>query len=557
MKSIPQVLAVPWGLCAQTPLVGLEVRRPLQDGAEVEIDGRHGAVLALPAASEVRFVGRRWREQPEGTAFPWIGDDFRLSALPTAALVSEQTIRLEIRANGQTLSTQLQLNHPLLRPRDNGPRQTIEDEGALTMQAFILQVLARIREAQNQLDAEASDGVETGWDRLRILWLKRRAQAQEAPRELIVDHAERLPTRVEDTAARPRRVLKRTRELMAIDRIQELDNACIDWLIRQPGRSVAEKAGPRQRLRGIAREENLDTLENRVLKDFLRLSVEEGRIYVRANQRFGNTDRVRLVNRYLVLCRGHYRELSDLGIRNPVPPITPNYVLQQDARYRVIWRAYLELLRNQQREDDLWRWQRRLWADFARLAVVVALDHLLSRQRVALSPLHIHNEQVNGRWSDTYPLLAMFVLKLSQRCLIVEILDTTLDIARHALAPWLSMLGCTAVVQLTDYDSGRRASLCVWGVHGVAADPLPLTELVQSADEALRNAITHENLRTGQTMNIRGLVIRSTPAQAREFATQPAYLAYGITLDVDPDNIREALEECALILEESIGRLFP
>ena len=556
MKSIPQVLAVPWGLCAQTPLVDLQVRRALQDGAEVEMDGRHGAALALPAASEVRFVGRRWREQPEGTAFPWIGGDFRLSALPTAALVSEQNIRLEIRANGQTLCAQLQLNHPLLRPRDRRPGQADADADA-TMQTFILQVLARIREAQSALDTEASDGAETGWDRLQVLWLEHRAQVQEAPLELIVDHAARLLTRVEDTAAHPRRVLKRTRELMAIDRIQELDNACIDWLIRQPGGSVAEKAGPRQRLRGIAREENLDTLENRVLKDFLRLSVEEGRIYLRANQRFGNTERIRLVNRYLTLCRGHYRELSDLGIRNPVPPVTPNYVLQQDARYRVIWRAYLELLRNQQREDDLWRWQRRLWADFARLAVVVALDHLPSRQRVAFSPLHIRNEQANGRWSDTYPLLAVFVLKLSQRCLIAEVLDTTLDIAHHTLAPWLSMLGCTAVVQLTDYDSGQRASLCVWGVHGVAVEPLPLTDLVQSADEALRNAITHENLHTGQTMNVRGLVIRSTPAQAHEFATQPAHLVYGITLDVDPDPIREALEECALILEESIDRLFP
>ena len=87
------------------------------------------------------------------------------------------------------------------------------------MQTFILQVLARIREAQSALDAEASDGAETGWDRLQVLWLEHRAQVQEAPLELIVDHAARLLTRVEDTAAHPRRVLKRTRELMAIDRI--------------------------------------------------------------------------------------------------------------------------------------------------------------------------------------------------------------------------------------------------------------------------------------------------------------------------------------------------
>ncbi|TVR56869.1 MAG: hypothetical protein EA420_19790 [Candidatus Competibacteraceae bacterium] len=91
------------------------------------------------------------------------------------------------------------------------------------------------------------------------------------------------------------------------------------------------------------------------------------------------------------------------------------------------------------------------------------------------------------------------------------------------------MLGCTAVVQLTDYETGLRGSLCIWGIHGTAAQPLPLTELVQSADEALRNALAQENFRTGQTVKARGLVIRSSLAQQCEFATQPVHLAYGVT----------------------------
>ncbi len=555
MISIPLVLAVPWGLCAQTPLTGLEIRRNLNHNETIDIDGRHGAMLAVPADSEVRFTGRRWREQPEGVAFPWFGGDFRLSALPTAALSSEQQIKIEIHADRQTINANLQLHSHLLRPRTGTQDQEAGD--ADTMYTFVLQVLARIREAQIELGAEAEDDPDTGWDRLRMMWLTQDVQTKKAPRDLIVDHAERLPARVQEIANHPRRVLKRTRELMPMDRIQELDNACIGWLIRQPGVSVAEKAGPRQRLRGIAREENLDTLENRVLKDLLRLSVDAGRVYVRANKHYGNSERVRLVNRYLALCHRHHRELCDIGISNPVHPVTPNYVLQQDSRYRVIWHAYREILSNKQREDDLWRWQRRLWADFARLAVVVAIDRLSSRQRVSLSPLHIRSNQANGRWSDTYPLLAMFVLKLGQRRLIAEVVDTTIN-AGHlvALAPWLSMLGCTAVVQLTDYENGRRGSLCIWAIHGTAAKPIPLAELVQSADEALRTALSQEKLRTSQPSKARGLVIRSTPDQAREFATQPADLAYGLTLDVNPNNIREALEECALILEDSMDRLF-
>ena len=69
MISIP-VLAVPWGLCAQTPLAGLEIRRNMSHNETIDIDGRHGAMLAVPADCEVRFTGRRWREQREGVAFP-------------------------------------------------------------------------------------------------------------------------------------------------------------------------------------------------------------------------------------------------------------------------------------------------------------------------------------------------------------------------------------------------------------------------------------------------------------------------------------------------------
>jgi hypothetical protein len=551
---IPLVLAMPWGLCAQTPLAGLEVRRPLPDHYEtVDIDGRHGAMLALPAEADLRFVGRRWREQQEGGIFPWIGGNFRLSALPTAALTVEQHIGLEVDHNGRKRNARLKLNGHLLRPRGSTASQ--EPDAADAMHEFVLQVLGRIREAQTELDAEGWPDFGTGWDRLRARWLHRAAHTEDAPRDLIVEHAEQLPNRVNETAERPRRVLKRTRQLMAIDRIQELDNACMEWLIRQPGLTVAEKAGPRQRLKGIAREENHDTLENRVLKDFLRLSIEEAQAYLRANKRHGQSERVRLVGRYHALCHRHHRELCAVGIGNPTHPVTPNYVLQQDARYRVIWRAYREILSAEQRKDDLWRWQRRLWADFARLAIVVAIDHLSARQRITLSPLHIRREQANGRWSDTGLRLALFVLRLAQRRLILEIFDTTLPDPHPALAPWLYALGCTAVIQLTDCDSGHTGSLCIWAVHGVAAQPVPLADLVSSADEALRVALGQEQLRTGQRIKGRGLVIRSTPDRHGEYATQPANLAYGVALDVDPEKIREALEECALILEDSMERL--
>ena len=580
---IPFILTVPWGLYATTPVAGFNVNHPLRNGDTITVDGRYGAILALPKMAELRFTGRNWRPQPEGGEFPWFDGPFRLCALPIAAQEREQEVGLEIHANGQVLSVTLKMDNHLLRPC--GTHNSTQDASpADMMHGFILQVLARIREAESEHDpAECWDASMTGWDRLQAAWVTKKVRGEEAPLDLIVEHAERLPRRIDETASYPRRVLKRTRELMAIDRIQELDNACIEWLIRQPGRSVAEKAGPRQRLFGVTREENLDTLENRVLKDLLRLSADEARAYSQANKRYGNSERVKLVNRYHSLCRRHYRDLDDAGILRPTHPINPNYVLQHDSRYRIIWNAYREILSSEQRKDDLWRWQRRLWADFTRLAVVVAIDQLPSKKRVAMSPLHINSGQINGRWSDTYPLLAVFVLTFRNRLLVVEVLDITdvppddpnKDKDRCSRPDsWAYGLGCVAFVRLTDCDNGYSGSLCVWGVHGTATEPLPLIDLVHSADEALQDVLSQERRRTGQRVNVRGLVIRSTPDFANISADQmippircyksesikvdaeQGNLVYGITLDVDPDRINETFTWFDAILKDNIDRLF-
>lgn len=580
---IPFILTVPWGLYATTPIAGFNAKHALHNGDTIIVDGRHGAMLALPKMAELRFTGRNWRPQREGGAFSWRDGPFRLCALPTAAQEQEQEVGLEIHQNSQVLSVTLKMDNHLLRPC--GTHNSTQDAGpADMMHGFILQVLARIREAESEHDpAEYWGASMTGWDRLQAAWLTKKVRGEEAPLDLIVEHAERLPRRIDETASYPRRVLKRTRELMAIDRIQELDNACIEWLIRQPGRSVAEKAGPRQRLFGVTREENLDTLENRVLKDLLRLSANEARAYSQANKRYGNSERVKLVNRYRSLCRRHYRDLDDAGILRPTHPINPNYVLQHDSRYRIIWNAYREILSGEQRKDDLWRWQRRLWADFTRLALVVAIDQLPSKKRIAMSPLHINSGQANGRWSDTYPLLAVFMLNRYNRFLIIEVLDTMdvppddpnedKDQCSRPIS-WIYGLGCTVVIRLTDCDNGYSGSLCVWGVHGTAIDPIPLSDLVHSADEALEKVLCQETIWTGQTFNARGLVIRSTPdfnnmsadqmippircfkTESIKVGAEQGNLVYGITLDVDPDRINETFTWFDAILNDSIDRLF-
>ena len=64
-------------------------------------------------------------------------------------------------------------------------------------------------------------------------------------------------------------------------------------------------------------------------------------------------------------CRRLSNEPSLKGVsRLRSPCRQPNYVLLQNVHYAKIWKAYTQLLRNEQLRDFLWRWSRRLYADY-------------------------------------------------------------------------------------------------------------------------------------------------------------------------------------------------
>jgi len=62
-------------------------------------------------------------------------------------------------------------------------------------------------------------------------------------------------------------------------------------------------------------------------------------------------------------------------INLPTPGTPPNYVLQNDLRYREVWKWYKELLKREKAKDQIWDWQPRTWADVMRLFVGTALEY--------------------------------------------------------------------------------------------------------------------------------------------------------------------------------------
>lgn len=299
------------------------------------------------------------------------------------------------------------------RPKPGLEPRTDEERIALAAMQRMTTMMARVQEVEPSLDDPARL-----WSRLAAAW--RRAEDESDPRMAeIVRQAKAVQTRLRRLEGHLRRVLRRHRELIQLDRVQEMDRASMLWLARQPGGSVAERAGAEQRILSTTRREHYDTLENRVLHSYTILAANVAREWLREHDRARAHERYKLVDRYRRYCRRLARSLAEQGISRAEPGVTPNYVLTEDPDYREVRRAWERLLRIERTTDDLWAWQAESWTDFCTLAVILGLDRHTEARLLAQYPIVWKPEASRGRWFDHENPLAVFVFESSQR--IVEI----------------------------------------------------------------------------------------------------------------------------------------
>jgi hypothetical protein len=442
---------------------------------------------------------------------PWSGREIEKGVPygPAACLVSEsgQNVQrgleyAELMAGAYRDETRKLLLHPYpkrgralnppredfpVRPPLNREPKTPDEEFASETLRRMNEVLARIQELEDALD----DPVNL-WSRLRSAW--KRAEDEADPRMAeIVNQAREIGPVLKELEHRIRRVLRRTREQTPLDRVQEMDRASMLWLSRQPGRTIAERAGPAQRILSTVRYENFDTLENRVFHAYVRLAGLVAREWQREHRRALGSDRFRIVDGFRLRCRTIARDLEELGVGVAEAGITPNYVLIQDKGYRTVHRAWERLLRRERILDDLWAWQAQTWTDFAVLSVVLAIDELEESRLIAQSPIVWRQEAVTGRWFDQDRPLAVFWLEKTGRIVEVQARPeqpgSLLTLARAHVS--------LRVTDPTRADLPRRVA--VWTPHAMeridpqdAADgaALTLAEISQIAsNEVMRDGL--------------------------------------------------------------------
>jgi hypothetical protein len=350
------------------------------------------------------------------------------------------------------------------------------------------EVTARVQEL-----GEALDEPTALWARLRAAW--DRAEHEEDPRMAeIVRQARAFAPVLKEFRERIRRVLRRHREPTPLDRVQEMDRASMRWLSRQPGRTTAERAGAEQRILAVVRHQNFDTLENRVAHSYVRLAADVGREWLREHPRAQGSQRFRMVQAYIKLCKALALELVELGVGFAGTDVTPNYVLLEDRTYRLIREAWEALLKREWALDELWAWQGQTWTDFSVLAIVLAFQELEDTELIAQSPIRFLAESVNGIWFEQERPIAVFWLRGLGR--VVEVM------ARPE-RPGLLQTLARAHVALRISDPLDRSAVphrvAVWTPH--AMERLVLAHAAEGAArrlvELLRVSGQHERIRHG------------------------------------------------------------
>lgn len=218
---------------------------------------------------------------------------------------------------------------------------------------------------------------------------------------LVVDLA-RLPeliNPVDRITEKPKRVLRRIHDQERIQKVKEIDIKCIIDLARRPGSVLVEKAGPKQRILAIKRTENINILENRVTKHCCSLAATASKRYLREHDhiKIDESPRKKMVQKLLLESKKLPLKSTFQDIVNLIEPCRqPNYTLMQNADYYKVWKAYAQLVRNEDLRAELWKWNRRMWVEFVGLFLVDIL-HAFHKIMTDKNLVEIGQKTVTGK----------------------------------------------------------------------------------------------------------------------------------------------------------------
>ena len=337
--------------------------------------------------------------------------------------------------------------------------------------------------------------------------------------ELIVRIAQEFSEELNTISNNPRKILRRIRKKTNLSRVQQMDAACLAWLVRQPGRSAIEKAGAAQEIYSIVREEFFDTLENRVLKQFILLCIRYSRDYLDRNIDFKSSDRYLLVQRFNFKCKSLIRNsiFEEISTLHQIPQ--PNFVLQSDPLYSKLWDYYLQILHREKELESLWLWQHLLWADIMKLFISSAIYNLDQSHEFNFSYMHESNACINQKSEFGTRMYSLawpkgIIKKIDNTSKIILDCFSSQELNKSGLPNSIkeiaSKSGATFFYYFTNVgeEIKEHLLLSIWIFHGEGSDEQ--TNMVDSQCSRAAEALFNLKSLVPKSPKLRGLILRST-----------------------------------------------
>jgi len=529
MMSQPLKLREPWSwLIAQ--------QQPFDDATP--LDGSSTPRFLFPLRQKPPVVALPTGQWPlPAASFPFLLGENRVQAfhLPTDPRPRREHEEFPLRLRLPDGMVALHQIHVVPRPPETRGEELSSPslghfvDAWIDWQVWAFQELGHLPEQPDDFDAMTRAAcVRRSWQAAASVWF--REGRNEARMALIVQLSGEQPLHraLDAISQHPRRILQRDREETPLRRIQELDSVCIRDFVRRPGITPVEKAGPRQRLLAVRRREQHDTPENRVTRWVMESAAALASEYCRANAAFTSDGKVRSVRAFGRRNRSWRTSEWMRGVGTlDHHPIGPNYPLQFEPRYKILWKTYLRIRREKWVKDDAWAWQRVLWGETGRQLIGCCL-HLDKQYKqfepIAVSTPYYRNESRQGLWTEPPVAPGPFRTHWGD-CLVFDSRD--LDIAGGRArqqwierppfrgAQYIGASGCDQVLLWPKLNCG----LLVWHFYHTALgrDKCGLAGIVARCGQAVEQLAADMRRFAQSQLQLSGLIL---VADLGQYATQ-------------------------------------
>ena len=531
-------------------------------------------VISISNSASLFLPQRHEKFVPFGSSFSTLAGEHRLYEVPHGVMATKNSSsKGHIKIYARHLREEVFLEAKGAKPRRLGNGSSGKDEET----TLARDVLAWFQFFDDLIEEtkKAMRPNKLPWSKVEGIFEQFRTDRSEPRMALIVDISHRMSGLLPVFVNAARKILLRERCMLPATRVAETDTASLQWFVRQPGDTIVQKAGAnRHRLLGVARRECFDTLENRVLKDFLfRCAVEGGRYLkteVEGNPSLLQSKRATGVRKYRHMC-AELHQVSHLKEVSAPPPVPrPNYVLQNDFRYKQIWHHYMKLLRREDEEDCLWDWQGRTWADVARFLVNAALMDLCNKscagegdglvfEELLSSSVYLLNEQRLGcrigAGSEPGPFVVRRRSKGKGEASILEVVHPD-HAQEHSATRFLGRLGGHLYLVLTPLTGGTSTVVVVWTVHTAGSGNHPeWSDIGFSAGRALQNHIRSiDDMRSPNMPILKGFVLASdVESEASELHPGSQGGLHLVQVAADQRCWQDALAGITAIIEVILG----